>query len=493
MWGEVWNTMLWGGDALLVPSMSPKGLFRAGVRKLPQRISFLLLVGLVWTSAGVANQDFYPGSYAGATVIGNSLPGTWRPFSDDSPWNTPIPPDATPHALSDIIIATLVAEASNIRLANRYVSPIWVVNADNIDPLMADSPYPFDTWDQNYDGVTEAGVPILPSMYPENTSDGHIIVVDPFHKFAWEMSRYTGIFNGVIDCSTFNIWDLTGDGVGDSREGIRWDSRGGRGSGFPIIAGIIRPEEILAGEIRHAMVFTFGKNRSDGFYKPAVRNDGKWTGSQYPREGMHFQLDPTLTDLDFDNWGLDDAGKVLARALQVYGMFDGDNGGDMALEVQLLDPDPDLHRAKWESLVPGFYDNVKKIPTNRFRLMHSGSPITGGAETTAVAPLILPIAGAFVNGQEVTISTPTPGAQIYYTTDGLEPTESSAAYSAPFEINHTATVRARAFVNGMTPSPVARASLKEKLPVPVLSPLGLLVLAALLTANGLLPKISQPR
>jgi len=167
------------------------------------------------------------------------------------------------------------AEASNIRLSTGYTPPIWVVNANNIDRTAADSLYPFDIWDQDYDGITEAGVPVTADMYPENTPDGHIIIVDPFHMIAWEMSRYRGVIDGLIDCSTFNIWDLTGSGVGDPNEGYRWGARGGRGSGFPVIAGVLRPEEVLEGEIRHALVFTFNNNRDvSTFNSPAVRSDG---------------------------------------------------------------------------------------------------------------------------------------------------------------------------------------------------------------------------
>ena len=32
---------------------------------------------------------FYPGDYSEEGVIGNRLPGAWRPFSVHSPWNVP--------------------------------------------------------------------------------------------------------------------------------------------------------------------------------------------------------------------------------------------------------------------------------------------------------------------------------------------------------------------------------------------------------------------
>jgi predicted alpha-1,2-mannosidase len=52
-------------------------------------------------------------------------------------------------------------------------------------------------------------------------------------------------------------------------------------------------------------------------------------------------------------------------------------------------------------------------------------------------------------------------SQIKYTTDGSEPTEKSAIYYAPFEINKTTVVKARAFNQGMQPSMVVSDTIKK--------------------------------
>jgi hypothetical protein len=224
------------------------------------------------------------------------------------------------------------------------------------------------------------GVPIAPEMWGEATGDGHLSVIDPFKMTAWEFSKFQSAPNGGMpSCTTFNIWDLRGPGVADS-SGKRWLTRGGRGSGFPEIAGLLRPEELKENEIRHALVFTFSKNRrSDDdrhiFMPPAARSDGKHIGSQYPIEGMRFQLNPALTEKDFDTWGLNREGKLVARALQKYGMFDGDNGGAMKVQVQLLAPSAEENVKAWEAIFPGFYANIEKIPTDQFRVVYTSSPI----------------------------------------------------------------------------------------------------------------------
>lgn len=323
---------------------------------------------------------FFPGDYSNQGVIGQRFPGTWRPFGQDSPWNTPIPANAAVHPDSGEIMGVVMSEADHLRFGNSYLPPIWVVNGTNVTPVRVRSDRIFDWWDEDRDGWSDIGIPVTPEMWGEPTSDGHIIIIDPFKLLSYEMSKFGRMVDGTPTSTTFNVWNITGSGVGDSSEGNRWGARGGRGSGFPVIAGLIRPEEIAAGEIRHALAFTFTLNRraSDGsnmFIPPACRSDGRQVGSQYPVEGMRFQLDPALTDEDFESWGLTDEGKVVARALQRYGMYDGDNGGAMAVQIQLLAESPSESRQIYDSLFPGFYKNVEKIPTDRLRVVYTGEPI----------------------------------------------------------------------------------------------------------------------
>lgn len=80
-------------------------------------------------------------------------------------------------------------------------------------------------------------------------------------------------------------------------------------------------------------------------------------------------------------------------------------------------------------------------------------------ETESVAtPTFTPAEGTYTSSQNVTISTATDGATVYYTTDGTEPTTSSSIYSSPINVSQTTTIKAIAVKDGMDDSEVAEAS-----------------------------------
>jgi hypothetical protein len=74
---------------------------------------------------------------------------------------------------------------------------------------------------------------------------------------------------------------------------------------------------------------------------------------------------------------------------------------------------------------------------------------------TVGAPEFTPNGATFTDSVEVTIASPTPGAEMYYTTDGTEPTESSVTYTDPLVLTSPTLVQARAFRAGMSASPVS--------------------------------------
>jgi hypothetical protein len=95
--------------------------------------------------------------------------------------------------------------------------------------------------------------------------------------------------------------------------------------------------------------------------------------------------------------------------------------------------------------------------------------------TVAATPTFSPAPGTYVNAQTVTISDSTPGATIYYTTNGTTPTTSSAKYSSALNISLTQTIKAIAVASGYSNSAVATGAYTITTPTvatPVLSPGG---------------------
>lgn len=80
-----------------------------------------------------------------------------------------------------------------------------------------------------------------------------------------------------------------------------------------------------------------------------------------------------------------------------------------------------------------------------------------GSVPVAATPIISPATGAYSSAQTMTIDDWTPGAKIYYTTDGSTPTSSSTEYQRPFTVSSTTTVNAIAIASGATQSAVASA------------------------------------
>jgi hypothetical protein len=77
--------------------------------------------------------------------------------------------------------------------------------------------------------------------------------------------------------------------------------------------------------------------------------------------------------------------------------------------------------------------------------------------------------GTYTSTQTVIISDATPGAIIYYTTDGTTPTSSSPQYSAPITVSKTDTINAIAIASGYSASNVASTSYTINLTPPTIS------------------------
>lgn len=416
----------------------------------------------------MAKQQTIPG------FLGISLPGAWRPFNDASPFNRAIADGTPTHVDSDGVIHYIVnnpndeTQHPNVRFANDYNIPLWVVDYTRCPKLSGmRSASVFDSWDIYHrpgaERVVDVPVPFHAAFYAEDTDDGHNIIVDPALGYSWEWSGARGLtgyisqLRGDRMCTTFNIWDLESEGVGDAREGFRSGARGGRGSGFPVIACLLRPESVEAGYVPHALGISFERAKDDVHIYPACRTDGGFydhgvlppPGMAYAPEGARMQLDPTLTDANLAAMGLSASARVVARAMQEFGVYLADLGG-FTIFNQKLGFRRAQNRARWDQRCPGLYETIEYLPTTAFRILDEGYPeieryTREVYDTRAVPPQIRPVTGRLRATDRVEVLCPVTSQMnlaTVYTLDGSDPTPDSTRYTEPLALTAPCTVKA---------------------------------------------------
>src|SRR6185436_8305868 len=91
-------------------------------------------------------------------------------------------------------------------------------------------------------------------------------------------------------------------------------------AGLPIFAGLVRYDEIAAGEIRHAIRFTVPQTQR-AYVWPARHYASSLTGAQYPPMGARFRLRG-----DFKISGYSAVNQIILTAMKRYGIMLADNG-----------------------------------------------------------------------------------------------------------------------------------------------------------------------
>lgn len=83
---------------------------------------------------------------------------------------------------------------------------------------------------------------------------------------------------------------------------------------------------------------------------------------------------------------------------------------------------------------------------------------TGGGNPVVTTPTFSASTGNYYSSQNITISSSTEGATIYYTTDGTDPDNTDTQYTTPIAVSTTTTIKAIGYKDGMDPSGIATAT-----------------------------------
>lgn len=197
----------------------------------------------------------------------------------------------------------------------------------------------------------------------ECTGDGdcHLIVWAPDERRLYEMWRAN------IDGETFEggclaVWD-TSRVYGPEGRGLQCTSADA--AGFPIAPLLFTADEVAAGSIDHAIRFILPNNRPQvGFVPPATHGTNTTGDASAPYYGVHLRL---RADYPLESLPSDGA-RVVARALQRYGMYHAD-GGNIALTAAA----DTRTTAKWDGLL-GPRD-LSALDVEDFEVIDHGPPI----------------------------------------------------------------------------------------------------------------------
>jgi hypothetical protein len=151
---------------------------------------------------------------------------------------------------------------------------------------------------------------------PASKGDRHVIVLDKDECKLYEVFSAYPQEDGSWQAGSGAVFDLKSNKLRPRG----WTSADA--AGLPILPGLVRYDEVEAGEIRHAIRFTVRQTRR-AYVWPATHFASRLSEDKYPPMGQRFRL-----RADFDTSEFSRDTQVILTALKRYGMILADNGSD---------------------------------------------------------------------------------------------------------------------------------------------------------------------
>jgi hypothetical protein len=310
-------------------------------------------------------------------------------YSTFSPWNTPIAADAPVHPDSQAFVQRIQTARSDGHLRQltsdplQYTYPLYRV--DQATPLRTISlsgvySEVLDEATTRRRSAPTLQVPIPPDARPSAGTDASVIIWDPATGEEWGFWQFADNGDGTFSATNGYRYSTRWLGVPPSAP----DRFMSRGAGLPYLAGLVRRDEMDAGRIDHALAFAYDYPSPEHVW-PATKSDGWGQIDLDVPEGARLQLDPRYTEADFAAWGLSREGRIMARALQTYGMYVIDRAGRPKVMIE------DELTGRWNGTVTAA--TLSPIPWTAFRVLDWRAPlppipVLGAARTVAPGAVV---------------------------------------------------------------------------------------------------------
>jgi len=269
-------------------------------------------------------------------------------FSSDDPWNADVSGRGVRADYTSTIQTLLGSVNIHPDFGNDFGIPINAVPSSQAPVAVVFDDYPDESDPGPYP------LPGPSSVRLEGTSDAtscngdcHLLVVQQGTCQVYE--GYACQYNSDgWHCGNGAHWDLTKSSVGQRPDG--WTSADA--AGLSIYAGLARYEEVMAGEITHAIRYTLPCT-DNSRVAPATHQAGNCkAGKTGPPMGVRIRLQSS-----FDISGYKPVAQTFLRAFKKYGLILADNGGSSSTLY---------FQSEQNSAWPSDINDLKRVPASAF-------------------------------------------------------------------------------------------------------------------------------
>jgi hypothetical protein len=291
-------------------------------------------------------------------------PGTCRsvsnsesPFACSSIWNAPLSANAPLSPQSSQYASLLqgyVKEYGGWIDTYSYSVPVYTVSRDQPNVPVALDTSGSGSADE-LARVFKAGVPIPPGAKAAAGSDQHMVVWQPSTDTMWEFWHAHQV-SDAWHASWGGKMTNVSSNPGYFSHPSDW---GATATSLPLLGGLIGTRELESGRIDHALALAIPHAANGVVAAPAQRSDGNLRSHAAIPEGTRFRLSPHF---DLSTLHAPTIVRVLAQAVQRYGMIVRDQSGAVSLYAQ--DPTPTGHNPYYGA--HGLFDGLSPAVVMRY-------------------------------------------------------------------------------------------------------------------------------